>query len=146
MWTLLVIKLVASFFIVSAGALVSDWLFTGSAWARKYYTHAPNIWRPMESGDPKHVERRIVNTSLFLTGVFSFSFILFYFVMRPGFVFTDPIARAIAISVFLWLLIPMPLLISQHQYVKYHRATTLLQLGNWFIKLTAASLFMTHLF
>lgn len=146
MWTLLVLKVIASFFLVSAVVLLSDWLFTGSSWARKYYAHAPNIWRPMESGDPRQVEHRIVRTSLFLTGLFSFAFILFYFVMRPGSIFGDATVRAIAISLFLWLLIPVPLLISQHQFVKYHRATTLLQLGNWLTKLVVASLCMTYLF
>lgn len=146
MWTLLILKLLASILLVFASAMIVDWIFNGSQWAHKFYAHAPNIWRPMESGDPQHIERRIVRTSLLVTLGFSIVFMLFYFVMRPGLIFTHPLSRGIATGIFLWLLIPVPLLVTQHMYVKYHRATTLLQMASWFVKLTTASLIMTYFF
>ncbi|OGH60778.1 MAG: hypothetical protein A2848_03385 [Candidatus Magasanikbacteria bacterium RIFCSPHIGHO2_01_FULL_50_8] len=146
MWTLLILKLLASIFLMFASTMIIDWIFSGSAWARKYYAHAPNIWRPLESGDPSATERRIIRTSLLVTLGFCIAFALYYFVMRPGLMFAHPLSRGLATAISLWLIVPLPLIITQHLYVKYHRATTLLQLTSWLAKLTGASLIMTHLF
>lgn len=146
MWTMLIIKLIGSVLLIFASSLIADWIFSGSKWAQKYFAAVPDIWRPMESGDAKRAERRVIRTSLLMTFVFSIAFILFYFIMRPGLIFETPLARGIATGTFLWVLIPLPHLITQHLFIKYHRAITTMQLAGWYTKLVAASLIMAFLF
>ena len=146
MWTMLVLKLIGSVLLIFAGSLVIDWIFSGSKWAQKYFSRAPEIWRSVGHEGSVADERRVVRTSLLMTLVYSLSFFLFYFVMRPGLIFTTPLARAFATATFLWLLLPFPLLVTQHLYVKYHRATTTMQLVGWYMKLLTASLLLSFLF
>jgi len=146
MWTMLVIKLVGAILLILASTLLVDWVFSGSKWAHKYFSRAPEIWRPMEAGDAKKTERRVVQMSLLMSFIFSLTSLLFYFVMRPGLIFTVPLVRAFATATFLWLLIPLPQLITQHLFIKYHPGTTAQQLAGWYVKLFAASLILSFLF
>lgn len=146
MWTLLIIRLVGSLLVLFASTMLIDWFFNGSRWAHTFYAHAPNIWRPLESGDPSAVQRRIIWHAMLITIGYCLAFMLFYFLMRPGLVFASVPSRSIAIGLTLWLVVPLPLLAMQHQYVKYHRGTTLLQLASWLVKLIVAALIMSLFF
>lgn len=141
MWTLLVVKIFGSALLIFASALISDWIFSGSKWAQKYFSRVPEIWRTMETG-----ENKIIRTSLLMTITYSVAFVLFYFIMRPGLIFTSPLTHGIAIGTFLWVLVPLPHLVTQHLYIKYHPAITRMQLAGWYMKLVSASLIMTFLF
>lgn len=146
MWTMLIAKLIGSVLLIFASSLITDWIFSGSKWAHKYFAAVPDIWRPMEAGDVRHVESHVIRMSLLMTLLFSVAYLMFYFVMRPGLIFVTPFARGIATGTFLWVLIPLPQLVTQHLFIKYHRAITTMQLAGWFIKLIAAGLIMAYLF
>ncbi len=146
MWTMLIFKLIGSVLLISAASMITDWIFSGSKWAHQYFSAAPEIWRPMEGDTSKHAERTVITLSILMTFLFSVMYILFYFVMRPGLVFTSVLGRSVATAFFLWMLIPLPQLVTQHLFVKYHRAVTIMQLAGWFVKLLSASLIMSFLF
>lgn len=100
----------------------------------------------MEAGSAKFVEGKLLRASLFITLEFAIAFVLVYLFLRPGLLFSGVGTRALAIALGLWLLIPVPLGLTQHLFVKYHRMSTALFLAAWFVKLLLASLIMSALF
>lgn len=146
MWTSFILQTLGALLLIFASANIIDWIASGTKWAHKYYATTPDIWRPFAGGDEKRVERRVALASIGLTALFSFMFVIFFLVLQPGVAaFRSPIMRAVAVALVLWLLIPAPIIATQHLLIKYHRASTVAQLVAWFAKLFVASVIMTHI-
>ncbi len=146
MWTTFLLKLGGALLSIFATANIADWFFSGSKWAHKYYAAFPEIWRPLGEHAGRGEEGRVIRSAIFLGFEFAFAFVLFYLFFQPGVVFSSPLTRGLAVGLILWLLIPVPLLLTQHLFIKYHKVSTLGHLATWYVKLTAASLIMAFMF
>lgn len=145
MWTTFLLKSLGAIFFIFAIANVVDWLTSGSRWAHKYFAATPDIWRPLSEG-PGRAQSRVVAGAIGLTALFAVAFVLFFLVMQPGVaVFRSPLTRALAVGIMLWLMLPVPFTLTQHLFIKYHRANTAAHLAGWLVKLIAASAVMTYL-
>ncbi len=132
---------------IFAAANIIDWMASGSKWAHKHYAATPDIWRRVAGADQQKVERHVVLASIGLTALFAFVFVAFFLVLQPGVAaFRLPATRALGVAVALWLLVPVPIIATQHLFIKYQRASTVAYLCAWFVKILIASIIMTHLF
>ena len=113
--------------VIGSGILASltDWIFAGD-WIHRRLTY-PEVWR---KGDES---RAIALTSPlpFLTcAVFAFTF------ARLG-LHTMPAALKLAGAV--WLIGPLPLILTYAAFIKLHRVFVAAQLIGWLVKLAIAS-------
>ena len=110
--------------IVGTGVVSSltDWFFA-SDWIHRRYAY-PEIWRQGEEG------RAIALTSPlpFLTcGVFA------YVAARLG---LHSVSGAIKLAVAVWLIGPLPLILTNAAFMKLHRVFVVSYVIGWLIKLT----------
>jgi hypothetical protein len=110
--------------VIAAGVVTSltDWLFAGD-WLHRRYTY-PEIWRQGAEG------RAIALTSPlpFLTcGVFA------YILAWLGF---HSIASAVKLAVAIWLIGPLPLILTNAAFMKLHRVFVVSYAIGWLVKLT----------
>jgi hypothetical protein len=110
--------------IVGAGIVSSltDWFFAND-WIHRHYTY-PEIWRQGEEG------RAIALTSPlpFLTcGVFA------YVAVRVG---LHSVSGAVKLAVAVWLIGPLPLILTNAAFMKLHRFFVASYAIGWLIKLT----------
>ena len=110
--------------IVGAGVVSSltDWFFAGD-WIHRRYTY-PEIWRQGGEG------RAIALTSPlpFLTcGAFA------YVAARLG---LRSVPGAVKLAVAVWLIGPLPLILTNAAFMKLHRVFVLSYVIGWLIKLT----------
>jgi hypothetical protein len=109
--------------IVGAGVVTSltDWFFAGD-WIHRRYTY-PEIWRQGAEG------RAIALTSPlpFLTcGVFA------YVTARLG---LHSVSGALKLAVAVWLIGPLPLILTNAAFMKLHRVFVVSYATGWLIKL-----------
>ena len=110
--------------IVGAGIVSSltDWFFAGD-WIHRRYTY-PEIWRQGEEN------RAIALTSPlpFVTcGVFAFV------AARLG---LHAVSSALKLAVAVWVIGPLPLILTNAAFMKLHRVFVASYAGGWLIKLT----------
>lgn len=146
MFTMALLKLGGALFSIFASACVVDWIFSGSKWAHTYFAAHPEIWRPMKSENKEYEEGRVVRLTMLVTLEFAVAFIAAFFLLSPGILFSSTLLRASVVSIGLWLVVAVPMAITQHLFIKYHRMSTILMLAGWLIKLFIASLIMSWLF
>jgi hypothetical protein len=109
--------------VIGSGILASltDWLFAGD-WIHRRFTY-PEVWR-------KGIESRaIALTSLlpFLTcAVFAYAF------ARLG---LHSVPAALKLAAVVWLIGPVPLILTYAAFIKLHRVFVVSQLLGWLIKL-----------
>jgi len=120
------VRLVA--IVVGAGAVTSltDWFFAGD-WIHRRYTY-PEIWRQGAEG------RAIALTSPlpFLTcGVFA------YVAARLG---LRSVAGAVKLAAAVWVMGPLPLILTNAAFMKLHRAFVMSYAVGWLIKLLIVAL------
>lgn len=117
--------------IIAAGtvAMFADWFFGGVLFHSKYMAH-PEIWRNIGK---RPEENRAVAWSVVLTYVTCAAFV---FVCRifdvHGF------ARSLKLATFIWLIAPLPLLITNALYIKMHPLTVFAHSLGWLTKLLIA--------
>ena len=110
--------------VVGAGVVTSftDWFFAGD-WLHRRYTY-PEIWRQGAEG------RAIAVTSPlpFLTcGVFA------YATARLG---LHSVESAVKLAVAVWLIGPLPLILTNAAFMKLHRVFVVSYAIGWLVKLT----------
>jgi hypothetical protein len=110
--------------VIGAGVVTSltDWFFAGD-WLHRRYTY-PEIWRQGAEG------RAIAVTSPlpFLTcGVFA------YIIVRLG---LHSIASAVKLGAAVWLIGPLPLMLTNAAFMKLHRVFVVSYAIGWLVKLT----------
>jgi hypothetical protein len=110
--------------VVGAGVVSSltDWFFAGD-WIHRRYTY-PEIWRQGDEG------RAIALTSPlpFLTcGV------LAYVITRLG---LHSVSGAVKLAVAVWLIGPLPLILTNAAFIKLHRVFVVSYAIGWLVKLT----------
>ena len=109
--------------VIGAGVVTSltDWFFAGD-WLHRRYTY-PEIWRQGAEG------RAIAVTSPlpFLTcGVFAYIFV------RLG---LHSIASAVKLGAAVWLIGPLPLMLTNAAFMKLHRVFVVSYAIGWLVKL-----------
>lgn len=113
-------------------ASLTDWFFGGVLFHKQYMDH-PEIWR-MQPGD-KGAEGKAVLWSVVLG-----------FVTCAAFVFAclhfniHAYAPAICLAVFVWVIAPVPLLITNALFIKMHPLNVVAHALGWLAKLLLAAL------
>lgn len=118
---------------LGAGALASmtDWLFAGD-WIHKRWSY-PEVWRKGES-------RAILLTSPlpFITcGLFA---LLAHYL---GF---DALRSNLKLALVIWLIGPLPLILTNAAFIKLHRAFVFFYSLSWLVKLSIAAVVTTRFF
>jgi hypothetical protein len=109
--------------VVGAGVVTSltDWLFAGD-WLHRRYTY-PEIWRP--GGETRAIA--MTSPLPFLTcGV------LAYITARLG---LDSVASAVKLAVAVWLIGPLPVILTNAAFMKLHRVFVVSYATGWLVKL-----------
>lgn len=145
MWSLLLLKTVAAVVVIFAATNIFDWISHGSRWAHKYFALVPEIWRPYNAS-VSGSEKKVLTQALVLSLFFSAMFVLSFFILQPGSIFSAPLTRAFVVGTVLWFLLPVPIVITQHLFIKYHVKNTLATLVAWWGKLLVASAVVVYLF
>lgn len=110
--------------IIGAGVVSSltDWLFAGD-WLHRRYTY-PEIWR-------KGAEARAIALSSplpFLTcGVFAYV---------AAWLHLHSVPSAVKLAVAVWLIGPLPLILTNAAFMKLHRVFVVSYATGWLVKLT----------
>ena len=115
----------ARFFVVLAGAGIvtsmTDWFFAGD-WIHKRFTY-PEIWR-------KEPETRAIVVSSVLPFVTCAAFlVLAWWIGVPS------LGAALKLAVLVWLIGPLPLILTNAAFIKFHRVFVILYLIGWLVKL-----------
>jgi hypothetical protein len=116
-WTRFVAVVIGS----GIASSLTDWLFAGD-WLHRRYTY-PEIWRKGAEG------RAIALTSPlpFLTcGVFA------YVIARLG---LHTVGGAVKLALAVWLLGPLPLILTNAAFMKLHRVFVMSYAAGWLVKL-----------
>jgi|SRR5580658_2994371 hypothetical protein len=109
--------------VIGSGILASltDWLFAGD-WIHRRFTY-PEVWR-------KGIESRAIALTSplpFLTcAVFAYAF------ARLG---LHSVPAALKLAAVVWLIGPVPLILTYAAFIKLHRVFVVSQLLGWLIKL-----------
>jgi hypothetical protein len=120
--------------VIGAGVVTSltDWFFAGD-WIHRRYTYQ-EIWRQGAEG------RAIVITSPlpFLTcGV------LAYIIAWLG---LHSLGSAVKLAVAVWLIGPLPLILTNAAFMKLHRVFVVSYAAGWFVKLTIVAVLVSWFF
>ena len=115
----------ARFFVVLAGAGIvtsmTDWFFAGD-WIHKRFTY-PEIWR-------RGPETRSIVVSSVLPFVTCAAFlVLAWWIGVPS------LGAALKLAVLVWLIGPLPLILTNAAFIKFHRVFVILYLTGWLVKL-----------
>ena len=112
------------FVVVSAGTVstVTDWFFAGD-WIQKRFSY-PEIWRENHGGKGA----ALAGLSPFLTcAVFAFT---------ANHLAIVSIRKTVELAAAVWVIGPLPLILTNAAYVKLHRLFTVSYLIGWLVKLT----------
>lgn len=120
-WTRFAIVVLGSGFVTS----MTDWFFAGD-WIHRRFTY-PEIWRT-----GPETRAIILSSALpFLTcGVFE------YMLIRLG---ATSVSAAIALAAAVWLIGPLPLLLTNAAFIKLHRVFVASYAAGWLVKLLIAA-------
>lgn len=105
---------------------LTDWLFMGVLFHKRYKQH-PEIWRSsvVAGSDSKAVAWSMLLTVVTCT---AFIYVTGAFVL-PG------LSRALAVTVGIWLAIPVPLLVTNSLFIKLHPLVAVSHCLGWLAKL-----------
>ena len=105
---------------------LTDWFFAGD-WLHRRYTY-PEIWR--EGAEGRAIA--LASPLPFLTcGVFA------YVISRLG---VHSVASALKLAVAVWLIGPLPLILTNAAFMKLHRVFVVSYSVGWLVKLTMVAL------
>lgn len=106
-------------------ASLVDWLFGGVLFHDKYLEH-PEVWRNPRGGSG---ETRAVAISAAIAVVTPVVFVWLCHAMGLS-------RRGIfQLAIAVWLIAPLPMLVTQHQFVRMHPLITTTHLTGWLVKL-----------
>jgi hypothetical protein len=117
-----------AFIVVGTGIVTSltDWFFAGD-WLHRRFTY-PEIWRT--GAESKAIA--LTSPLPFLTcGIFA------YLLARLGFL---SISAAGTMAVAIWLIGPLPLILTNAAFIKLHRVFVISQAASWLVKLMIVAL------
>lgn len=114
----------------------SDWYFMGVLFHDKYLAH-PEVWRRPQGGKGENLA---VIWSQLLSIVTCFMFI--HIAAASGQLAWWP---ALRLALGLWLLAPMPLIVTNALFIKFHHLNTFANLLGWLVKLAICAV-SAHLF
>jgi hypothetical protein len=115
---------------------LSDWYFMGVLFHDKYRAH-PEIWRNPQGGKGENLA---IALSTLLSVVTCFMFI--HIAEASGQLDWWPAFR---LALGLWLLAPLPLLVTNALFIKFHPLNTLAALLGWLVKFCICAV-SAHLF
>ena len=111
---------------------LTDWLFAGD-WLHRRYTY-PEIWR--EGAEQRAIA--ITSPLPFLTcGVFA------YITAWLG---LHSVANAMKLALAIWLMGPLPLILTNAAFIKLHRVFVVSYAAGWLVKLTIVAVAVGLLF
>jgi hypothetical protein len=123
--------IVLAILLSGAAATMTDWFFGGVLFHDKYLAH-PEIWRRV--GDAAG-ESKAIGWSIVLAFLTCAAFVLTYsFFQVHGY------GAAIRLAVAIWLIAPLPLLITNSLFIKMHPLTVLAHSLGWMVKLLLAGI------
>lgn len=115
---------------------LSDWFFGGVLFHEKYRTH-PEIWR--KSGDSKSETLAVAWSALL--GVLTCVVFIYLAVRFDALTW----GRALGTAVGVWLLAPLPLLVTNALFIKLHPLNTFSNAVGWLVKLLICAI-SAHVF
>ena len=119
-WTSLAVALVAA-----VGASIIDWLFGGVLFHDRYLTY-PEIWRRPRGGPG---EARAVANSAAVNLLTPVVFVWLGATFRLG------TGQAFLLAVAVWLIAAVPILLTQHFFVRLDPLVTASHTAGWLVKL-----------
>ncbi|MDD5543842.1 MAG: hypothetical protein PHX83_11770 [Acidobacteriia bacterium] len=125
-WTRIILATLAG----GIGATLTDWVFFGILFHDKNKAF-PEVWRRPEGGKGE-TQAVVIATLLGFLTCFCFVFLC----SRTAFI---QWVRTWKMAVGLWLMIPVPILVSQHLWMKVHPLVTLTHALGWLAKLLVAA-------
>jgi hypothetical protein len=121
-WTRVVFAVIGSGIVTS----MTDWFFAGD-WIHKHFTY-PEIWR-------EGSETRAIAVSSVLPFVTCAAFITL--ALWTG---VQSLGMALKLALLVWLVAPLPLILTNAAFIKLHRVFVTLYLTGWLVKLAIAAL------
>ena len=111
------------FALIGAGIITSmtDWFFAGD-WIHKRFTY-PEIWR-------KGPEAKAIAVSSALPFVTCAAF-----AVLASWIGVSSLSAALKLAFLVWLIGPLPLILTNAAFIKLHRVFVTLYLAGWLIKL-----------
>ncbi len=112
------------FVVVSAGTVstVTDWFFAGD-WIKKRFTY-PEIWRENQGGK-----------AAALAGLLPFLTCAAFAITANRLAIVS-IRKTVELAAAVWVIGPLPLILTNAAYIKVHRLFTVSYLIGWLVKLT----------
>jgi len=111
--------------------LLTDWLFMGLLFHKRYTQH-PEVWRSSVAAGS---DSKAVAWSMLLTVVTCMAFVY----VIGAFVLPGP-SRALAVTVGVWVAIPVPLLVTNSLFIKLHPLVAVSHCLGWLAKLLVCCL------
>jgi uncharacterized protein DUF1761 len=125
-WTHFLIALIGSGIVMS----LTDWFFFGILFHDKYHAH-PEVWR----GKPGQPETRNIIIVTLLGFVTAAVFLIMYTHSHAhGF------THAFGFAFHIWLMVALPLIISNALYIKFHPLLVVSHSLGWLAKLTVVAI------
>jgi hypothetical protein len=117
---------------IAASFLVSmtDWYFFGVLFHHRYHS-TPGVWKKYKN---KQDEVRSI-----LVGTLYSAFTCFIFVAGVAALRITALPIALSTAALLWLMIPLPLLLSQAVFMKYDRGLVFAHSAGWLAKLLVSA-------
>jgi Protein of unknown function (DUF1761) len=113
---------------------LADWLFFGVLFHEKYKAF-PEVWRRPEGGQG---EGKAVGLSALVGLLTPVSFVSF--VAWSG---TTDAAHSFVLAAAIWLMVPLPLLVTSYFFIKTHPLVTLAHSLGWLVKLLLCAVAVT---
>jgi len=105
---------------------ITDWYFTGVLWHEKYLAH-PEIWRRPRGGKGEHLAVAWAQLLSVLTCA-----MFIHMASASGQIAWWP---ALRLAFGVWILAPVPLLVTNALFIKLHPLNVLASLFGWLVKL-----------
>ena len=109
-------------------ASMAEWLFSGDIWLPLYRRH-PEAWRSSAS-DPTYSEK----PGILVSTAFSFISATLFFVLL-GVVGAHGWRLPALVAFLIWVIVPVPLLLTLSCFMKYSRALAAVHATGWLLKL-----------
>jgi len=107
---------------------MADWLFAGILFHERYQRH-PEVWR---SGTSETLKIGVSQALCLLT---SFGFVLLAAMLGPL-----DLIRALKLAALIWLIVPLPLLVTNSMFIKIDPLVTASHAAGWLAKLLLIAL------
>jgi len=107
---------------------MADWLFAGILFHERYQRH-PEVWR---SGTSETLKIDVSQALCLLT---SFGFVLLAAMLGPL-----DLIRALKLAALIWLIVPLPLLVTNSMFIKIDPLVTASHAACWLAKLLLIAL------